>query len=121
MPCVIRTATSVFVAALLVVPAAAHAHAQLDRADPKVGSTVSAPNEVRIWFDSDLDPASSSVAIRGPGGATVGDGHGAVDPSDTRLLKSTLPHLSPGTYHVTWTAVSRDGHRTSGSYSFTVK
>ena len=106
---------------LLIVPAVARAHAQLDHADPKVGSTVPAPSQVRIWFDSDVEPVFSSIAVHGPGGVTVGDGHGGAGPSDPKLLKADVPHLAPGTYQVTWSAVSRDGHRTSGEYRFTVR
>lgn len=106
---------------LLVLPPAARAHATPDHADPKVGSTVSAPSQVRIWFDSDLQPASSSIAVHGPDGATVGDGHGGVDRSDPKLLKADVPPLAPGTYQVVWSVVSRDGHRSSGNYSFTVR
>lgn len=107
--------------ALLVVPGAPRAHAYLDHADPRVGSTVRAPpSQVRIWFDSDLEPAFSSIAVHGPGGATVDDGHGCVDPSDPRLLAVGVPRLAPGTYRVTWSVVARDGHRTSGDYTFTI-
>lgn len=59
---------------LLIVPAIARAHAQLDHADPKVGSTVPAPSQVRIWFDSDVEPVFSSIAVHGPGGVAVGMG-----------------------------------------------
>jgi methionine-rich copper-binding protein CopC len=68
-------------------------------ADPKVGSTVPAPpSRVRVWFDSDLEPAFSSIAVHGPGGATVDDAHGRVDPSDPKLLEVDAPQLAPGTY-----------------------
>jgi methionine-rich copper-binding protein CopC len=105
----------------LLVPPAARAHAHLHRADPRVGATVPAPpRQVRIWFDSALEPARSSIAVHGPGGARVDDGHGCVDPSDPRLLGVEVPQLAPGTYRVTWNVVSKDGHRTSGDYTFTV-
>jgi len=102
-------------------PAAARAHASPDHADPKVGSTVSAPKQVGIWFDSDLEPGFSSIAVHRPDGASVDDGHGGVDASDPKLLKTDVPHVGPGTYQVVWSVVSRDGHRTSGGYEFTVK
>ncbi len=107
---------------LLVMPGAARAHAYPERADPKVGSTVSAsPKQVRIWFDADLEPAFSSLSLHGPGGATVDDRDARVDPADPRLLEVHVPPLSPGVYRVTWSVVARDGHRTSGDYAFTVK
>jgi copper resistance protein C len=108
--------------ALLAVPGAARAHAYLEHADPRVGSTVPAPpTQVRIWFDSDLEPAFSSIAVHGPGGATVDGGHGRVNPSEPRLLEVEVPRLASGTYRVSWSVVGRDGHRTSGDYTFTIR
>ena len=107
---------------MLGAPGVARAHAHPEHADPKVGSTVRAPpSQVRIWFDSDLEPAFSSVAVHGPDGATVDDGHGRVDPSVPKLLAVDVPRLAPGTYRVTWSVATRDGHRTSGDYTFTVR
>lgn len=105
---------------LLVAPRAARAHARLDHADPKVGSTVPAPSQVRVWFDCELGPGSS-IAVRAPDGSTVGDGHGRVIPSDPELLETDVPRLAPGIYRVIWTAVAKDGHRVSGNYTFTVR
>jgi copper resistance protein C len=122
VPAVRLAAALVLMLPLLAVPCAARAHAYPDHADPKVGSTIpSPPRQVRIWFDSDLEPAFSSIAVHGPGGATVDDGHGRVDGSDRRLLEVNVPQLAPGTYRVTWNVVAKDGHRTSGDFTFTIK
>ena len=107
---------------LLAGPAVARAHAYPQHADPQVGSTVTGPpSQVRIWFDSDLESAFSSIAVHGPGGARVDSGHGHVDPSDSKLLEVDVPQLARGAYRVTWIVVARDGHRTSGDYTFTIK
>jgi methionine-rich copper-binding protein CopC len=107
---------------MLGVPVVARAHASPDHADPKVGSTVTAPpSQVRIWFDSDLEPAFSSISVHGSGDAPVDDGHGGVDPADPKLLAVDVPRLAAGTYRVVWSVVARDGHRTSGNYTFTVR
>lgn len=107
---------------LLAVPAAARAHAHLVRAEPKVGSTVAAaPARVRVWFDDALDPRGSSLAVRGSGGARVDDGAPRLDPSSARVLEVGLRPLAPGTYHVAWIAVAKDGHRTEGRFEFTVR
>jgi methionine-rich copper-binding protein CopC len=76
---------------------------------------------VRIWFDGDLEPTFSTIAVHGPGGARVDSGHGRVDTTDPKLLEVDVPQLAPGTYRVTWSVVARDGHRTSGDYTFTIK
>jgi methionine-rich copper-binding protein CopC len=109
--------------ALLVLPGVASAHATPDHADPKVGSTVSkSPTQVRIWFDSEIEPAFSSIEVHGAGGATVQHGKAQVDPSDPKLLQVAIPQeLAAATYRVTWSVVARDGHRTSGEYAFTIK
>jgi len=117
-----RSAALLLTLCLLIGPAGARAHATPDHADPKVGSTITGSlSQVRIWFDSDLEPAFSSIAIYGPGGARVDPGHGGVAPSDHKLLTVDVPQLSPGTYRVTWSVVARDGHRTSGEYKFTIR
>jgi methionine-rich copper-binding protein CopC len=117
-----RRHATALLALLLVVPGGASAHAYPDRAEPKVGSTVSAsPGQVRIWFDSELEPAFSSIEVHAPDGAKVDDGHGHVDASDSKILEVAVPRLPPGTYRVVWAVVARDGHRTAGNYRFTVK
>jgi methionine-rich copper-binding protein CopC len=116
-----RAAALLLTLCLLAGPAGARAHANPDHADPKVGSTSKgSPTQVRIWFDSDLEPAFSSIAVYGPGGARVDPGHGGVAPSDPKLLAVDVPQLAPGTYRVTWSVVARDGHRTSGEYKFSI-
>jgi methionine-rich copper-binding protein CopC len=118
-----RRAAAILVSLCVIgIPGIARAHASLDHADPKVGSSVSAsPDQVRIWFDSDLEPAFSSIEVHAPGGKKVNDGHGQVDSSDPRLLEVSVPRLPPGTYRVVWAVVARDGHRTAGEYKFTVR
>ncbi len=108
---------------LCMVPKASFAHAYPDHADPKVGSTVSAPPYlVRIWFDSDLEPVFSSIMVHAAKDNTMVDkSDGRVDPSDPTLLEVSVPALPPGSYIVIWSVVARDGHRTSGNFTFTIK
>ncbi|MGH7909814.1 MAG: copper resistance CopC family protein [Thermodesulfobacteriota bacterium] len=100
----------------------ASCHVFPEHADPEVGATVTvAPTRVRIWFDGALEPAFSTLRVENESGEQVdrGDGHG--DPSDPTLLEVSLPPLPPGIYRVIWSAVARDGHRTEGDYTFTIK
>jgi copper resistance protein C len=98
------------------------AHAYPDHADPKVGSTISAaPSIVRIWFDSDLEPLFSSIHVQDQSGKNVDKGDSRVNASDPSLLEVSVPLLHPGTYRVFWDVVARDGHRTTGNFSFTIK
>ncbi len=100
----------------------AFCHAFPDHSDPKVGSTVKAsPNQVKIWFDSELEPAFSKIMVHSADGKMVDKGDGHVDASDHTLLEVTVPPLPPGSYKVMWSVVARDGHPTTGEYSFTIK
>lgn len=111
---------SVFI--ILGVVTRAFGHAVPDHADPAVGSTVnSSPSMVRIWFDSDLEGEFSGIRVDNSESERVDKGDGRVDKSDAKLLEIDLLPLPAGVYTVFWTAVSRDGHRTEGNYTFTVK
>ena len=107
---------------LLFLPVAAWGHAFPDRSDPQVGATVSGSvTSVRIWFDSDLEPLFSRIVVKDSGGRQVDKGDSHVDPSNDALLAVSVPPLPPGTYHVYWSVVARDTHRTEGDFTFSVK
>ena len=97
-------------------------HAFPQRADPSAGATLAAaPAVVRIWFDAALEPAFSSLRVQTARGQPITHEEGQVDASDATLLTARLPPLAPGTYRVLWSVVARDGHRTEGTYTFTVQ
>ena len=97
-------------------------HAFPDHSDPKVGATVSAsPDRVRIWFDGALEPAFSVIMVHNMDGTMVDKRDGRVNPSDPTLLEVGVPRLSSGRYLVIWNVVARDGHKTKGDFTFTVK
>jgi methionine-rich copper-binding protein CopC len=105
--------------ALVISAPAARAHAFLDHASPLVGSTVSAPHEVRMWFTQALEPQFSAARVRSSAGAVVGTGH--VDAADPKQLVVPMRSLPPGRYKVDWKVLSVDTHRTEGSFAFEVK
>jgi copper resistance protein C len=93
------------------------AHAFLDHATPRVGSTVAAaPHELTLWFTQKLEPAFSSVEVMGPNGSSIG-GKAQVSGNTMRV---GIKAAGPGSYHVHWQALSVDTHKTQGSFSFTV-
>ena len=58
-------AATLVVTALLFGSSAASGHAFLDRAEPRVGSTVKiAPTQVRVWFTEQLEAAFSILGVQ---------------------------------------------------------
>jgi methionine-rich copper-binding protein CopC len=99
----------------------AAAHAFLDHAAPRVGSTVSAPpSELRLSFTQELEPAFSTVEVMDESGTKVDKGDVEVDPHDATILHVSLNPLPPGTYKVIWRVVSVDTHPTEGDFTFQV-
>jgi copper resistance protein C len=100
----------------------ARAHAFLDHAEPKVGSTVTnSPAEVKIWFTQNLEPAFSMLEVEDAQGKEVDKKDAQLDDKDKSLFLVSLPPLPAGTYMVIWHAVSVDTHKTQGRFEFTVK
>jgi methionine-rich copper-binding protein CopC len=118
-----KQATALLLLSLLcILPRMSFGHAFPDHAEPKVGSTVAiAPRNVRIWFDGDLETVFSTIVVHDAKGGRVDSGDGRVDPADPTLLEVSLPPLRAGTYRVLWNVAARDGHRTQGEFTFTVK
>jgi methionine-rich copper-binding protein CopC len=103
---------------ILMVGNAAEAHAFLDRAEPRVGSTVpTAPRELVLSYTQNLEPAFSSVEVSDANGARVDLGKPKIGASTMRV---GLKPLSPGTYRVRWQVLSVDTHTTEGSFTFNV-
>lgn len=119
----IRTVVALFsLAFLCTLPEVAMGHAFPDHSDPKVGATITVcPERVRIWFDSALEPAFSSIMVHSADNRMVDKKDGRVNPSDATLLEVGVPKLPPGIYRVIWNVVARDGHRTMGDFTFVIK
>ncbi len=98
--------------------ALAQAHAFLDHADPRVGSTVTAPRQVTVFMTEELEGAFSKLQVFDANGVEV-------DKKDVKVSGSSMtvsvPKLSAGTYKVAWKAVATDTHKTSGTFPFTVQ
>jgi copper resistance protein C len=116
------TAVLLLTILLFLMPNSARGHAYPDHADPRVGATINAsPDRVRIWFDSELEPAFSTIMVHNAENTMVDNRDGHVNRSDATLLEVSVPRLLPGTYRVIWSVVARDGHRTAGDYTFSIK
>jgi len=100
----------------------AAAHSLPERFEPRRGAALrSAPAEVRILFQGDLEPAFSTVHVIDSAGRCVDKGDARVDERNPRLLRVSLGSLGPGVYRVTWQVLALDGHRTQGTYTFMVR
>jgi methionine-rich copper-binding protein CopC len=107
--------------ALLLGAGVARGHAFLERAEPRVGSTVkAAPSQVRVWFTEALEPAFSTLEVVNQAGDRVDRGPTRVDAASRALLQVPLKPLGPGTYRVKWRVLSVDTHVTEGDFTFRV-
>jgi methionine-rich copper-binding protein CopC len=109
-------------AATLLMAAPAFAHAHLASASPAPDASVAtAPAALGLHFTEGLDLAFSGVVVEDHSGATVTTGAATLKPGDDRTLIVPLSGaLKAGRYEVTWHALSKDGHKTRGSYHFTI-
>ena len=100
----------------------AQAHAFLDHAEPKVGSTqAEPPPQMKIWFTEELEGAFSKIQVFDAGGNEVDQKDVKIDPTNKAVMTVSLPKLRPGTYKVKWSAVAVDTHHTTGTFTFTIK
>jgi methionine-rich copper-binding protein CopC len=106
-----------FAAFLLLWTVAATAHAFLDRAEPRVGSTVrAAPRELTLWFTQNVEPAFSTFTVADDSGQRVDAGKTSI----SGVVHVPLKAIRPGPYRVTWRVLSVDTHTTEGSFTFKV-
>lgn len=107
----------------LACTTAAQAHAFPKNSSPHVGATLStAPKQVKIWFDGEIEPVFSTLRVKNAAGKQVSIGKGKVSSTNDVLLETALPKaLAAGTYSVYWSVIAHDGHHTEGHFAFTVK
>jgi copper resistance protein C len=106
-------------AALAARPAPALAHAFLEHADPRVGSTVSSPPAVlTLAFTEPIEAAFSRVEVTDAAGKRIETGR--LEHPAPATITVSLPRLEPGRYRVTWAVVSIDTHPTEGHFGFVV-
>lgn len=109
-------------AASAVGPAAL-AHAKLVGASPAASSVAIAPlAKISLAFNEEIAGKLSGAAITDQAGAAQ-PASAKLDPkSGKSLIVTPKQPLAAGAYKVAWHVVaSDDGHRTTGTFSFTVK
>ncbi len=110
------------VLALAVLPAIVTAHSELETSDPADGATLTAsPTEITGDFSEAVDPARSTMELRGPDGAKIATGGVPADGPATRMTITGPSVLSPGAYEVRWTTVTADDDGVErGTFTFTI-
>ena len=100
----------------------AEAHAFIDHAEPRVGSTVEvSPSVVKIWFTDGLREKGSEIDVFNAKGQRVDKGDIKIDRDNKTIMVVSVQKLSAGTYKVAWRATCPLGHHTEGSFMFDVK
>jgi copper resistance protein C len=115
------TAAGLIIAsATLLTAALTFAHAFPTAEEPRVGSTLSTPpSRVTITYDAPIESLFATLQVLDGSGHDQAVGRPQVG-SHRRQLSIALKPVAPGSYTVKWAVVAEDGHRTEGSYIFTV-
>jgi len=99
----------------------AFAHAHLVGSTPPANSMVTVPSELVLTFSEELNLKFTGVKLAGPAAASVRLDQPKLMDSDKTLMVPISGTMLTGTYTVNWSALSVDGHKTQGSFKFTVK
>jgi methionine-rich copper-binding protein CopC len=105
--------------ALLALPTAVAAHAELVSSDPAAGAKLdSAPPEVTLTFSNEIDPDGSSFEVTDADGVVVGIGEIDLTVADRNVMRGDVSITEPAVYTVSWTSVALDGDKLTGTFSF---
>lgn len=118
----IARAVPAAIAAGLLLPASAAAHAFLVRSDPAAGADAArAPHAVRLFFDEGIRPAPGIEVVRNGGGSALAGRPLVPAGKPTEIVVPLRPHLENGDYTVRWREIDvDDGHLIEGVFAFKV-
>ena len=109
------------VAAALLLPTAASAHAYLVNTVPAASVTVnSPPASVALTFDEAVEPRFALISVTDVSGRPETSGSLRRAAADPDSLVVPLKRLPEGWYLVYWRAISIDGHPVQGAFTFAV-
>ncbi|MCG3099329.1 CopC domain-containing protein YobA [Enterobacter sp. DRP3] len=117
-----RAVCALVVLASLVTTPSVLAHAHLKQQSPAADSQVTPPQVLTLSFSEGIEPGFSGVVVTDAQKQVIKTG--AVKRDEKNNAQLTVPleqTLTSGTYRVDWHVVSVDGHKTKGSYHFSVK
>lgn len=106
-------------AALLALPGIAAAHAVLLTSAPADGAILAEPPmAVQLTFSEPVEAVGARVSVIAPDGGDFAVGEPTAGGRTlSALVREGLPE---GTATVAWSAISADGHRVSGAFTFSV-
>jgi methionine-rich copper-binding protein CopC len=114
-----RTIT-VGVALTALAVSTAQAHPKLLLATPAPGAHVAAPAQLRLSFSETLIGRFCSLSLADAAGRPAPLGPTTLSRDRKQLVAVIRGRLAPGSYKLSWRAVSTDTHRVQGGYAFTV-
>jgi len=107
-------------AAIALSATAAQAHPKLLSASPAANASDPTPAAIKLAYSETLVGKFCRIGLTDAAGHTVALGPTTLGADRKQLSAAVKQPLAPGAYKVSWTAVSTDTHRVSGSYGFTV-
>ncbi|MCK7087748.1 CopC domain-containing protein YobA [Enterobacter bugandensis] len=111
----------VFLASTVISPSVL-AHAHLEQQSPAADSQVASPQVLTLNFSEGIEPGFSGVVVTDAQKQVIKTGTATRDEKNKAQLTVPLEQtLAAGAYRVDWHVVSVDGHKTKGSYRFSVK
>ena len=117
-----RIFSVVAIAAITLVSQGAWAHATLLSSMPAASAELDkAPKEISLKFNEKLEEAFSFIKLTDNTQREIVVAKAHLDAEDPTQLKLDLPPLPKGTYAVSWSAMTYDGHKRKGDFTFTVK
>jgi len=104
---------------LAATASTASAHVELISSSPAAGANLqSAPTEVTITFDDELDPDASAFNVTAAADVEVGAGEVDLTVADRNVMVGAVAITEPGVYTVTYAVTGVDGHAIEGTFSF---
>jgi len=113
--------TSIALIVTAAAPSQALAHAHLKTSSPAEKTSVVSPSELDLTFTEELDLKFSGVKVTDSSKEEIKLGEAGLKDDGKVLTVPVSATLAPGDYTVSWHVLSADGHKTNGSYTFTVK
>ena len=115
----IARAAALAIALTLASAGLTSAHVELTASTPEAGENLdTAPTEVTLTFDGELDSEASTFTVNDADGHEVGTGSVDLTVADRNVLIGEVTITEPGVYTVAYSVLGADGHEVEGQFSF---